>query len=146
MEELVPPLALGPQDIAHRRRAQQELARALFRYINSLENLQSYLGILEALHFFQSLFLNHYKLSRLYGYKCAMCEYSSHLFFYYPTFPAKPDQCVTFPVTCTLSLSRPKDCTALLCYENSLLKVSWRPRLRTKLWKMNRGSVQQFIR
>ena len=40
----LPPAALGPQDISHGRRARPELAGALSRYINSLENLQSYLN------------------------------------------------------------------------------------------------------
>ena len=38
------PDALGHQDIPHQRTARPELAGALFRYINSLENLQSFLN------------------------------------------------------------------------------------------------------
>ena len=43
--ELLPPDPLGPKDIPHRRRARPELAGALFRYINSLEILKSYLNL-----------------------------------------------------------------------------------------------------
>ena len=42
--ELQPPVALGPQDIPYRSVARPELAGDLFRYINSLENLQSFLN------------------------------------------------------------------------------------------------------
>ena len=41
----LPPAALGPQNIPHRRTARPELTGALFRYINSLENLQSFLNL-----------------------------------------------------------------------------------------------------
>ena len=41
----LPPAALGPQDITHQRTVRPELAWALFRYINSLENLQSFLNL-----------------------------------------------------------------------------------------------------
>ena len=42
--ELLPPDPPGPQDIPHRRVARPELAGAPFRYINCLENLQSFLN------------------------------------------------------------------------------------------------------
>ena len=38
----LPPTALGPKDILHRRKAGLELAGALFRYLNSLENMQTF--------------------------------------------------------------------------------------------------------
>ena len=41
----LPPAALGPQDIPYRRPARPEHAGALFRYINSLENLQCCLNL-----------------------------------------------------------------------------------------------------
>ena len=41
----LPPAALGPQDIPHQRKARPELAGALLRYINSLQNLQSFLNL-----------------------------------------------------------------------------------------------------
>ena len=43
--ELLPPDPLGPKDTPHQRRARPEVAGALFRYINSLENLQSFLNL-----------------------------------------------------------------------------------------------------
>ena len=42
--ELQPPGALDPQDIPYRSVTRPELAGALFRYIKSLENLQSFLN------------------------------------------------------------------------------------------------------
>ena len=39
----LPPAALGPQDIPRQRTARPELAGVLFWYINSFENLQSFL-------------------------------------------------------------------------------------------------------
>ena len=41
----LPPAELCPQDIPHRRTARPELAGALLRYINSLENFQSCLNM-----------------------------------------------------------------------------------------------------
>ena len=40
----LPPAALGRQDIPHRRRVLMELDGAHFRYMNGLENLQTYLN------------------------------------------------------------------------------------------------------
>ena len=61
----LPPAALGPQDIPHRRTARPELAGALFRYINSLENLQSFLNSTSVYRYQSLLTIKQYNIHRL---------------------------------------------------------------------------------